>query len=93
MSDFNKTHSMNIILIHGSWHSAWCWHKVIPCLQAMGHAVHAPDLPGHGRNGIETSTAAQMRPDKLSEVVYLAACMLKHGQRAASFPVPIHSHR
>ncbi|MES2951700.1 MAG: alpha/beta fold hydrolase [Pseudomonadota bacterium] len=41
---------MNIILLHGSWHGAWCWHKVVPHLQAAGHDVHVPDLPAHGRN-------------------------------------------
>ena len=41
---------MNIILLHGSWHGAWCWHKVIPHLEAAGHTVHAPDLPAHGRD-------------------------------------------
>ena len=41
---------MNIILLHGSWHGAWCWHKVTPHLQASGHRVHVPDLPAHGRN-------------------------------------------
>jgi pimeloyl-ACP methyl ester carboxylesterase len=38
------------VLIHGSWHGAWCWHKVIPRLQAAGHDVIAPDMPGHGRD-------------------------------------------
>lgn len=41
---------MDIILLHGSWHGAWCWHKVVPHLQAAGHRVHVPDLPAHGRN-------------------------------------------
>ena len=41
---------MNIILLHGSWHGAWCWHKVVPHLQSEGHQVHVPDLPAHGRN-------------------------------------------
>ena len=41
---------MEIILLHGSWHGAWCWHKVVPHLQAAGHRVHVPDLPAHGRN-------------------------------------------
>jgi pimeloyl-ACP methyl ester carboxylesterase len=39
----------SILLIHGSWHAAWCWHKVMPRLEAMGYDVLAPDLPGHGR--------------------------------------------
>jgi pimeloyl-ACP methyl ester carboxylesterase len=38
------------ILIHGSWHSAWNWHKVIPILESEGHKVIAIDLPGMGRD-------------------------------------------
>ena len=36
------------VLVHGSWHGAWCWHRVVPELEATGHRVLAPDLPGHG---------------------------------------------
>ena len=38
------------ILIHGSWHSAWNWHKVTPLLEKQGHRVYAIDLPGMGRD-------------------------------------------
>ncbi|MBV9986072.1 MAG: alpha/beta fold hydrolase [Chitinophagaceae bacterium] len=38
------------ILIHGSWHSAWNWHKVVPLLEAKGHRAIAIDLPGMGRD-------------------------------------------
>ncbi|MEK6806551.1 MAG: alpha/beta fold hydrolase [Pseudomonadota bacterium] len=112
---------MNIVLLHGSWHGAWCWHKVIPHLQDLGHAVHAPDLPAHGRAwrfmrgritlgmmarsvcslldrldgptllvvhsryGIVASTVAEMRPQKLSGVAYLASYMLRNGERASDF--------
>jgi pimeloyl-ACP methyl ester carboxylesterase len=38
------------ILIHGSWHSAWNWHRVIPILEGQGHKVIAIDLPGMGRD-------------------------------------------
>jgi len=40
----------NFVLIHGSWHGAWCWYKVVPRLRAAGHHVEAVDLPGHGRD-------------------------------------------
>jgi pimeloyl-ACP methyl ester carboxylesterase len=38
------------ILIHGSWHSAWNWHKVTPLLEKQGHHALAIDLPGMGRD-------------------------------------------
>jgi pimeloyl-ACP methyl ester carboxylesterase len=38
------------ILIHGSWHSAWNWHKVVPLIEKAGHNAIAIDLPGMGRD-------------------------------------------
>lgn len=38
------------VLIHGSWHGAWCWYKVIPRLERAGHRVIAPDLPSLGKD-------------------------------------------
>lgn len=36
------------VLVHGAYHGAWCWHKVVPELEAHGHDVVAFDLPAHG---------------------------------------------
>jgi len=38
------------ILIHGSWHSSWNWHKVVPILEKQGHKVYAINLPGMGKD-------------------------------------------
>ena len=38
------------ILIHGSWHSAWNWFKVVPLLEKAGHRAILIDLPGMGRD-------------------------------------------
>jgi pimeloyl-ACP methyl ester carboxylesterase len=38
------------LLIHGAWHGAWCWYKVVPRLEKLGHRVVVPDLPGLGRD-------------------------------------------
>lgn len=32
-------------LIHGAWHGAWCWERLAPELERLGHRVHAVDLP------------------------------------------------
>jgi pimeloyl-ACP methyl ester carboxylesterase len=40
--------STTYLLIHGAWHGGWCWQKIVPLLEARGHTVLAPDLPGHG---------------------------------------------
>ena len=40
----------HFVLVHGAWHGAWCWEKVVPLLAARGHRVRAIDLPGHGQD-------------------------------------------
>ncbi len=42
------------VLVHGSWHAAWCWYKIVPRLEKAGHRAHAIDLPGHGRDHTPT---------------------------------------
>jgi hypothetical protein len=32
-------------LLHGAGSDSWYWHRVVPLLEARGHAVVAPDLP------------------------------------------------
>jgi pimeloyl-ACP methyl ester carboxylesterase len=36
------------VLVHGAWHGAWCFDRVVPLLEAAGIPVRAVDLPGHG---------------------------------------------
>ncbi|MGE4081153.1 MAG: alpha/beta fold hydrolase [Reyranella sp.] len=38
------------MLVHGAAHGGWCWEKVVPLLEAHGHRVCAPDLPGMGKD-------------------------------------------
>ncbi len=38
----------NFLLVHGAWHGAWCWRRVVAPLAARGHRVHAPTLTGVG---------------------------------------------
>jgi pimeloyl-ACP methyl ester carboxylesterase len=36
---------MNIWLVHGSYHGAWCWKFLMPELDKLGHRVYTLDLP------------------------------------------------
>lgn len=38
------------VLVHGAWHGAWCYERIIPLLAAKGHVAVARDLPAHGLN-------------------------------------------
>lgn len=46
-SVFSQT-GKTYVLVHGAWHGAWCWQKVVPLLEARGNKVITFDLPGHG---------------------------------------------
>ena len=37
-----------IVLVHGGWHGAWCYERLLPLLAAGGAVAVARDLPGHG---------------------------------------------
>ncbi|XP_010531231.1 PREDICTED: methylesterase 9-like [Tarenaya hassleriana] len=41
---------IQIVLVHGGCHGAWCWYKVKPSLEAAGHRVAAVDLTASGVN-------------------------------------------
>ncbi len=61
------------VLIHGAWHGAWCWHKVVPLLQKHGHTVIAPDLPALGVDKTPLhSVSLQSYADRVCEA--LEAC-------------------
>jgi pimeloyl-ACP methyl ester carboxylesterase len=38
----------SIVLVHGAWHGAWCWRRVLPLLRAAGFDSHAVTLTGVG---------------------------------------------
>jgi pimeloyl-ACP methyl ester carboxylesterase len=40
--------TFTVVLVHGGWHGAWCWERVVDRLSASGVRALAVDLPGHG---------------------------------------------
>jgi pimeloyl-ACP methyl ester carboxylesterase len=33
------------VFVHGAWHGAWCWSRLLPEMQARGHRSVTMDLP------------------------------------------------
>lgn len=38
----------DFVLVHGAWHGAWCWRRLLPLLWRQGHRAFALDLTGLG---------------------------------------------
>jgi pimeloyl-ACP methyl ester carboxylesterase len=58
---------MKYILIHGSWHGAWAFEKLVPFLKAQAHQVDCSDMPGSGE---EAANAASVVFDDLYAHVF-----------------------
>lgn len=41
------------LLVHGAWHGAWCWERLVPLLEARGYPTIVPCLPGLGERADE----------------------------------------
>lgn len=68
------------VLVHGAWHGAWCWRRVLPLLRAQGVEAHAVTLTGVGERAhllsseIDLSTHVQdvmglIEAEELQQVV------------------------
>ena len=107
-------HMAAFVLVHGHMHGAWCWDKVVPLLEAQGHRVVTPELPGrgadatphveltlkrytdsvaaiiramdepvilvgHSAGGTVLSELAELVPEKIAKLIYVAAILLPDG--------------
>jgi pimeloyl-ACP methyl ester carboxylesterase len=41
----------DVVLVHGAWHGAWCWARVVDDLDALGVSAVAVELPLRGFAG------------------------------------------
>lgn len=46
------------VLIHGSWHGAWCWERLLPLLRGRALALNLPGRWSHGPQGLGAITLA-----------------------------------
>ncbi len=108
-----------VLLVHGAFHGAWCFGKLVGELSRRGQPARAIDLPGsgddqtpaaevslaanaaavaeaieresgpvillgHSLGGVSISAAAELVPEKVALLVYLAAFLPRSGDSAAS---------
>lgn len=73
------------VLVHGAWHGAWCWERLIPELVRRGHSAIAMDLPIEDpRAGLAEYALSVERhmPDEAADVV-----LVGHSLGAAVIPL------
>jgi pimeloyl-ACP methyl ester carboxylesterase len=61
------------VLVHGAWHGAWCWARVLPALRAAGHSAHAVTLTGVGERAHLLSRDITLTTH-VQDVVNLVTC-------------------
>jgi pimeloyl-ACP methyl ester carboxylesterase len=56
----------HFVLVHGAWHGAWCWYKIVAGLETAGHRVTTLDLPSGGIDGTAPETVTlQTQADRV----------------------------
>ena len=67
------------MLVHGGFHGAWCWDKLVPELEALGHEALTIDLPGSGERMEEEASHTSWRA-AFREVVDDGDVLVGHSQ-------------
>lgn len=66
---FSQNKDKTYILVHGAWHGAWCWYKVVPEMTKKGYKAIAIDLPGHGEDTTNPEVVTfRMYVEKIKQV-------------------------
>jgi pimeloyl-ACP methyl ester carboxylesterase len=76
----------NFVLVHGAWHGAWCWQRVLPALVRAGHCAHAVTLTGLGER------AHLLHPDIDLETHIRDVQMLIEAEELQSVVLVVHSY-
>ncbi len=61
------------VLVHGAWHGAWCWARVLPALRGAGHDAFAVTLTGVGERAHLLARGITLETH-VTDVVNLVAC-------------------
>ncbi len=68
---------MRFVLVHGGFHGAWCWDRMTPELEQLGHTTLAIDLPGCNERHREKASLEAWR-NAMREVVEEGDILVGH---------------
>ena len=69
---------MRFVLIHGGFHGAWCWERVIPQLKKLRHEAIAIDLPQHGERAHDRTSSFVERSTAILDVLQSGDVLVGH---------------
>jgi pimeloyl-ACP methyl ester carboxylesterase len=81
---------MRFILIHGGFHGAWCWDRVVPELEKLGHEAVALDLPGHGERAAERPANFRGRIQPILDALQAGDVLVGHSGGGYDIAVAAH---
>jgi pimeloyl-ACP methyl ester carboxylesterase len=86
-----KDRPRHFVLVHGAWHGAWCWYKIVAGLEAAGHQVTALDLPAAGIDGsAPAAVTLQAQADRVVATLDAAAePVVLVGHSAGGAPISV----
>lgn len=81
---------MRFILVHGGFHGAWCWDRVVPELAKLGHEGIAVDLPGHGERAGERAANYRERIEPILAAMESGDVLVGHSGGGYDISVAAH---
>ena len=76
----------NFVLVHGAWHGAWCWQRVVQRLTTAGHRCHAVTLTGVGER------AHLLRSDIFLQTHIADVCGVIEAEELQNVVLAVHSY-
>lgn len=63
----------DFVLVHGAWHGAWCWRRLLPGLWSAGHRAFAVTLGGVGERAHEAAPTVTLESHIADVTAVIAA--------------------
>jgi pimeloyl-ACP methyl ester carboxylesterase len=68
----------DFVFVHGAWHGAWCWKRILPALWSAGHRAFPVSLTGTGERAHLLSPDIRLRTHIDDAAAVIEAEELQH---------------